>query len=171
MVLAALAGCAEPPPCDAVIGACIDLTVESTRADTAPLVYLQLGISYDERQHVANASLANGDSAAYPVRIAIGIPNDVALPVDLVVSATRESTIEGTAAATVPTTPDAVIPLTLRLTALEVCVDGGHYCGGDRLRGDPSLLYTCNASGVPLLRERCTAGCVVAPAGDDDYCR
>lgn len=49
------------------------------------------------------------------------------------------------------------------------CVDGGHYCGGDKLDGDPQTLYVCMA-GAGVAPVRCAAGCAVRP-GDDDACR
>jgi hypothetical protein len=50
------------------------------------------------------------------------------------------------------------------------CVEGGFYCGGDKVDGDPQSLYRCqNGAGVD--RTECADGCVVAAAGSDDYCR
>lgn len=50
------------------------------------------------------------------------------------------------------------------------CVDGGFYCGGDKLDGDPQSLYRCSGgAGVdPMV---CADGCVIAAAGSDDHCR
>ena len=50
------------------------------------------------------------------------------------------------------------------------CVEGGFYCGGDKVDGDPQTLYTCNA-GVGIDPMPCPDGCVVAPPNNDDYCR
>lgn len=50
------------------------------------------------------------------------------------------------------------------------CVDGGRYCGGDKLDGDPQTLYTCQA-GVGTSPVVCADGCVVGPPGTDDACR
>lgn len=49
------------------------------------------------------------------------------------------------------------------------CVEGGFYCGGDKLAGDPATLYTC-AGGVGVSGTPCPAGCLVRP-GRDDICR
>ena len=49
------------------------------------------------------------------------------------------------------------------------CVTGGHYCGGDKLDGDPGTLYVCSA-GVGTSPMRCPNGCAVVP-GSDDMCR
>jgi hypothetical protein len=49
------------------------------------------------------------------------------------------------------------------------CEDGGSYCGGDRLEGDPQTLYICMA-GVGTSPTKCPAGCAVRD-GDDDVCR
>jgi hypothetical protein len=50
-----------------------------------------------------------------------------------------------------------------------LCQDGGSYCGGDRLDGDPQTLYRCMA-GVGTSPFACPAGCAVR-AGSDDVCR
>lgn len=50
------------------------------------------------------------------------------------------------------------------------CVDGGFYCGGDKLDGDPQTLYRCSG-GAATAPTECADGCVVAPPGTDDYCR
>jgi hypothetical protein len=50
------------------------------------------------------------------------------------------------------------------------CVDGGSYCGGDKLDGDPQTLYTCSG-GFGVDGVECADGCVVAPEGQDDHCR
>jgi hypothetical protein len=49
------------------------------------------------------------------------------------------------------------------------CVDGSDYCGGDKLDGDPQVLYRCSG-GVGINPRLCVDGCVVRP-GDDDMCR
>jgi hypothetical protein len=51
----------------------------------------------------------------------------------------------------------------------EPCVEGGRYCGGDKLSGDPQSLYTCT-DGAGTNRTECTDGCVIRP-GQDDMCR
>jgi hypothetical protein len=50
------------------------------------------------------------------------------------------------------------------------CVEGGFYCGGNELDGDPQTLYRCT-NGAATAPERCADGCVIAPAGSDDHCR
>ncbi len=50
------------------------------------------------------------------------------------------------------------------------CVDGGLYCGGDKLDGDPQTLYRCSAN-VGIAGVVCADGCIVAAAGTDDRCR
>ena len=46
----------------------------------------------------------------------------------------------------------------------------GVYCGGDKLDGDPSTLYTCSA-GSGVMPVPCANGCMVNPPGKDDACR
>ena len=52
----------------------------------------------------------------------------------------------------------------------ERCVDGGFYCGGNELAGDPRTLYRC-ANGIATAPMPCPNGCMIAPAGSDDACR
>ena len=49
------------------------------------------------------------------------------------------------------------------------CVAGGAYCGGDKVNGDPDVLYRCGADGksISVIR-RCEKGCRINPGADDD---
>lgn len=50
------------------------------------------------------------------------------------------------------------------------CEVGGYYCGGDKLDGDPGVLYRCGTGSVAIESERCKKGCQVAPPENDDRC-
>jgi hypothetical protein len=50
------------------------------------------------------------------------------------------------------------------------CVDGGYYCGGDKVSGNSSTLYRCNGGSAPTVVEHCGNGCEVR-SGEDDVCR
>jgi len=52
----------------------------------------------------------------------------------------------------------------------ETCFDGGFYCGGNEVDGDPRTLYTC-ANGAGTAGVECADECRVAAAGSDDECR
>jgi hypothetical protein len=49
------------------------------------------------------------------------------------------------------------------------CRDGGSYCGGDKLDGDPRTLYVCLA-GAGTAPKLCADGCLIRN-NDDDACR
>jgi murein DD-endopeptidase MepM/ murein hydrolase activator NlpD len=49
------------------------------------------------------------------------------------------------------------------------CSPGGFYCGGDKIGGNPNILYRCRASASPVVVQKCTSGCRVHP-GSDDSC-
>ena len=49
------------------------------------------------------------------------------------------------------------------------CVEGGSYCGGDKVTGDKKTLYRCNGKKTPTVLKVCSAGCSVNP-GKDDSC-
>lgn len=55
-------------------------------------------------------------------------------------------------------------------SAPPTCVVGGRYCGGDKVNGDPNVLYRCNTGGALSVVERCAKGCQINP-NDDDTCR
>jgi hypothetical protein len=50
------------------------------------------------------------------------------------------------------------------------CVANGDYCGGDKVNGEPDVLYDCGADGTATMIMRCPNGCFVAPAGQNDKC-
>jgi hypothetical protein len=50
------------------------------------------------------------------------------------------------------------------------CCEGGFYCGGDKIDGDPQSLYVC-MNGAGANRMVCPNGCVIGEPGHDDYCR
>lgn len=50
------------------------------------------------------------------------------------------------------------------------CVEGGYYCGGERVTGDPRSLHRCNKDGTGTLTTTCATSCIVAAPGKDDAC-
>ena len=50
------------------------------------------------------------------------------------------------------------------------CIDGGFYCGGNEVDGDPQTRYRCSG-GVGTAPMVCANGCVIGPPGQDDDCR
>lgn len=56
-------------------------------------------------------------------------------------------------------------------SAPTACVAGGSYCGGDKVNGDPDVLYRCIDGTATSIIRRCFQGCQVNPPGQDDACR
>ncbi len=52
----------------------------------------------------------------------------------------------------------------------ERCIEGGLYCGGNEVAGDPRTLYRCSG-GEGVAPMQCANGCAIGPAGQDDGCR
>jgi hypothetical protein len=50
------------------------------------------------------------------------------------------------------------------------CFDGGHYCGGDKVTGDPTALYKCTSGSTGTLIAQCATTCVWNN-GIDDACQ
>jgi GH25 family lysozyme M1 (1,4-beta-N-acetylmuramidase) len=53
---------------------------------------------------------------------------------------------------------------------LSDCIEGGLYCGGDKLEGNENTLYRCQADGSAKKVEDCARGCGVR-SGQNDACR
>jgi hypothetical protein len=51
----------------------------------------------------------------------------------------------------------------------DTCVEGGFYCGGNKVAGDPRTRYRCTA-GAGVVDRVCPDACVIAPPGTDDDC-
>lgn len=49
------------------------------------------------------------------------------------------------------------------------CLEGGHYCGGDVVDGDPGTLYVCHDH-APTSPMHCPTACQL-DGGGDDFCR
>lgn len=167
------AGCgAEPEPCAAIAGPCVALHVSSDEVERVD--QLELDVVYGARHATTTTRPDGGGAVALPLVTAIALEGDVAaaatIEVGVVAAGKLGGEVLGTGAGTVTVTAGAPAELALVLTAPQACVAGGHYCGGDKVAGDPDTLYTCNGGGVPLARGVCAAGCVVRPT-DDDVCR
>jgi len=46
----------------------------------------------------------------------------------------------------------------------------GRYCGGDKVNGDPNVLYRCNEGQTISVVQRCANGCQINK-NDDDSCK
>ena len=164
----ALAACAaDDDPCAGVDGACLTVRVES--ASVARIDALELDVLYGDRHAYATTAPAGGGAVALPVLTAIAIAIDGDAPVDVGVVAAGKlgAQVVGTGAAQTTVAPGARVALTIELSPIGACVDGGLYCGGDKLAGDADTLYVCDVDGVPKARGRCVGGCIVSPTADD----
>jgi hypothetical protein len=155
-------GCGTPDPCDDVFGACITLRVESRSVDR--IDHLELDVLFGDRHGTATTGAG---VALLPLVTAIELVVDREQHVGVVAAGKLSGVVLGTGAASAMLAPDARVALAIELAPPAVCVQGGFYCGGDKLAGDPDTLYQCNGGGVPLARGRCEGGCLVRPAQDD----
>lgn len=162
----ALVACGDAPdPCAEVAGACVAVRVESatvTRVDA-----LALDVLYGDRHGTATTAPAGGGAVALPVVTAIAVDAPAAVEVGVVAAGLLGASVEGTGAASVAVAPGQRVAITVELSPPGACVDGGLYCGGDKLAGAADTLYLCDRDSVPRARGRCVAGCVVSPTADD----
>ncbi|MBK9030603.1 MAG: hypothetical protein IPL61_04555 [Myxococcales bacterium] len=170
LLVAAVAGCAGPDPCADVAGACVAVRIES--ATVGAIDQLELDVLHGELHAYAATAPGGGGAVELPVvtALAIAIDGDLPIEVGVVAAGKLGAMVLGTGAASTTLAPGQRAGLTIELSPIGACVDGGLYCGGDKLAGDPATLYQCDRDGVPKARGRCRAGCVVAPT-TDDTCR
>lgn len=172
LVAAALvAGCGgADDPCADVAGACVAIRVES--ATVAAIDQLELDVLHGDRHAYATTAPAAGGAVDLPLTTAITVAIDGAAAIDVGVVAAGKlgAQVLGTGAAQVALAPGQHASLTIELSPIGACVDGGLYCGGDKLAGAADTLYLCDRDGVPKARGRCLAGCIVN-ATTDDTCR
>jgi hypothetical protein len=168
--LAGLAACGgEPDPCAGSAGTCLAVTVAAQgfeRIDQLELDILYAGF------HDTTTTQDAGGAAALPVVTAIRLDVPTTRPelAAVVVAAKLGGVVLGTGSASPLLPPGGHAAVEIELAPPQDCVAGSFYCGGDKLAGDPGVLYQCNAGGVPLARGRCELECVVN-TGNDDACR
>lgn len=166
---AAAVACGEAPdPCEGSTGTCLAVTV--TQQGGGRIDQLELDILYGDL-HDAVTTAAEG-AVELPVTTAIrlGVPSPGPEIAAIVVAAKLGGAVIGTGAASPELPPGGRASVEIALAPPEDCVAGSFYCGGDRLAGDPGVLYVCNAGGVPFARGRCASECVVN-VSNDDACR
>ena len=169
LAAAALAACGDDAdPCDGVAGTCVALTVDS--GTVSAIDQLELDVLWDDGHGTTTTLPDGGGTVALPLATAIALETDHDNTIAVVAAGKLSGTVQGTGAATLELAAGAHGTLAIHLAPPEDCVAGSFYCGGDKLAGDPDVLYECNAGGVPLAQRRCPDGCAVNP-GDDDACR
>lgn len=169
--LAVLAACGgDPDPCDGSTGTCLALTVSAGAAEIDRIDQLEIDLLYGTF-HDSVTTVADG-AAPLPVitAIRIAIPATGPAPAALSVAAKLGGRVIGTGAASPELPPGGRADVEITLAPPGDCVPDSFYCGGDKLAGDPGVLYVCNGGGVPFARGRCALECVVNP-DNDDACR
>ena len=172
--LAALAACGDPSdPCEGAAGTCLAVTVSAGSLDGDRLDQLELDVLYVDFHDTPTTQ--SGGAARLPVttalRLDIPAPGSAAAPIAaIVVAAKLAGQVLGTGAASPELVPGGRAAVEIELAPPGPCQPGSFYCGGDKLAGDPGVLYLCNGGGVPHARGRCAAECVVN-VQNDDACR
>lgn len=171
--LTALAACGgAPDPCADAAGTCLALTISARGTDSIDRIdQLEVDLLYGDL-HDTTTTQPSGGAAELPVTTAIriSVPAAGPAPLAVVVAAKLAGRVLGTGTASPELAPGAHAAAEIELAPPGDCVAGSFYCGGDKLAGDPGVLYLCNPAGAPLARGRCALECVVN-TGNDDACR
>jgi hypothetical protein len=167
--LAALAACGgAPDPCDGAAGTCVALTISARDVDR--IDGLEVDLLYGDFHDTATTAAASAAELPVTTAIRLDVPAAGPEPLAIVVAAKLAGRVLGTGTARAELAPGAHAAAEIELAPPGDCVAGSFYCGGDKLAGDPGVLYLCNPAGVPLARGRCALECVVN-TGNDDACR
>ena len=163
-LLLALASCGDSDPCDGVSGRCLALHVES--ASVERIDQLELDVLYGTLHDTVTTSDGVVD---LPVVTAVKLPGSGTIDVGVVAAGKLSGMVLGTGAAQATLAAGAHAEMLIELAPVVMCVADSFYCGGDKIAGDPDVLYLCNGGGVPLARGTCINGCVQRQL-DDDLC-
>ncbi len=173
--LAALAGLAacgggDPDPCAGSTGTCLAVTVDGEGIDR--IDQLEVDLLYGTFHDTITTQAAGAARLPVVTAIRLGVPATGPEIAAVVVAAKLGGVVLGTgwASKAIPPGEVAQVEIALASPGTDECVAGSFYCGGDKLAGDPGVLYKCNAGGVPLARGRCALECVIN-VGNDDACR
>ena len=172
--LTTLAACGgdTPDPCAGATGTCLTVTVSSEEVDR--LDVLELDVLYGTFHDTITTQAEGATELPVITALRLDIPATVPEIAAVVVAAKLGGVVRGTGWASKALPPGGTERVEFTLAPppapADDCVAGAFYCGGDKLAGDPGVLYKCNAGGVPLARGRCALECVVN-VGNDDACR
>ena len=168
LALVAIAACADDDPC-AGAATCVRVDVHS--ATVSSIDQLELDVLYGALHATTTTQASGGHTTQLPLATAIvlDVPGTDPIAVSIVAAGKLGANVLGAGAGSTTITPDHHATLDIDLAPIDACTAGAFYCGGDKLAGDPQVLYQCNAGGVPLARGRCLAGCTTRP-GKDDQC-
>lgn len=163
-----LAACSDDDPC-AGAATCIRVDVHSSTVST--IDQLELDVLYGDLHATTTTQAGGGHTTSLPFATAIllDVSGSDPLAISVVAAGKLGANVLGAGAGSTTITPEHHASLELELAPIEACTAGALYCGGDKLAGDPQVLYQCNTGGVPLARGRCAAGCTTRP-GKDDQC-
>jgi hypothetical protein len=168
LALAALAACTDDDPC-AGAATCIRVDVHS--ATVSSIDQLELDVLYGDLHATTTTQATGGHTTQLPLATAIVLDISGADPiaVSIVAAGKLGANVLGAGAGSAAIAPHHHAAIDLELAPIEACTAGALYCGGDKLAGDPQVLYQCNTGGVPIARGRCAATCTTRP-GKDDQC-
>ncbi len=166
-VALALAACdpANPDPCADATAPCIALTVTASSIDR--IDQLEIDLLYGALHDSFTTQLAGPASLPVATAIRLAIPITAPEVAALSVAGKLGGNVLGTGAASPSVPPEGFTEVEIALTPPQTCVADSFYCGGDKLAGDPGVLYVCNGGGVPFARARCAGECLVNPDSDD----
>jgi hypothetical protein len=164
VLLLGLAACGSDDPCEGLT-TCIQVDVSS---DTVERIdHLELDIQYGEHHAATTTTPSGGGTVDLPLSTAVEFDTTTPLEVGIVAAGKLSGNVLGTGAASTTIEPDARTTLRIVLGPVADCQNGGRYCGGDSLAGDPDTVYTCNTGGAPVSRGKCLGTCRTRPGADD----
>ena len=161
-----LAACGDPPdPCAGATETCVAVTVTSSSVERIDL--LELDLLYGALHDTLTVQLDGATHLPVAVAIRLTEPLSGPEPLALVVAGKLAGGVLGMGAASPEVPPGGRAEVSIELGPPQPCTPNSFYCGGDKVPGDPGVLYLCNGGGVPFARGRCPGECVVNPSSND----
>jgi hypothetical protein len=169
VVTVGAAGCGDIDPCAGVSGTCLAVHVDPSSA-VQRVDQLDFAITFGANSGSTDTRGNKSGTTELPIAVAVEL-GTLAAPAEMVrvqVSGLVASVLAGQGTISTTIANGEHLAVHVKLAAV-VCMDGGLYCGGDKLAGDPNVLYRCNGTAAPTPRGMCPNGCQVQP-GQDDTC-
>jgi hypothetical protein len=174
-LVSAACGDVVADPCEGIDGACLIVRVDSDEVDR--IDRLELDLLYGFRRATTSTQAEGGEAVSLPAETAIELDladleqaDAASIDVDVVAGGSLDGMVQGIAAGSATLRRDERASLDLVLAPGPSCTASEHLCGDDILPGEADTLYECVPDGVPRVRGRCSAGCIVVREGDD-VCR
>jgi hypothetical protein len=175
---AALAACATPQdrndlgipggtdPC-ADVDTCVRLDVNSTVIQTIDQLELDL-VYAGYHATTTTGTIGQPIDVPFSIPVRLNLPGSPLIDIAIVAAGKLGGQVLGAGAESTTVQQGHHALASIFLEPSLPCTEGGLYCGGSHVAGDPRSIYRCTG-GAPIYYFRCSSGCI-AQTGEDAEC-